>query len=262
MRKNAIVTINIGEYFKDMAALTIPNMKAYAEKVDAEFVEINDAKLLGKVDDFAAYWAKFQLHDCLNDYERIVYLDLDTVIFPHCPDLFEMVPETQIAALFESDFIKKPFADVLPGPNGKLEYFKDKYFNVGVMVISRCHQPVFELIAGEKGGRKYPEQTLINAKVKRLGFEIFPLDYRFNHMYFIGPYDNTRGESNIVHYAGLPLEIRLALIADDISRYKQGKPLFDLSGNGFEQFLQLHLGDIRAEELSYKLINNKEGGLI
>ena len=64
--KFAVVTIACGDAYQKIAKLTHPTIKAYADKIGAEFIVID------KSDRSSPHWMKFQLHDLLNQYDRIV----------------------------------------------------------------------------------------------------------------------------------------------------------------------------------------------
>lgn len=258
-QKLAVVTINIGTYYEVVSKMTIPTMQAYAERIGADFIEINEAKLKNQVDNYSAYWAKFQLFDHLEDYDRLIYLDLDTVVRPHCPNLFEMVPEDTFAALYETDYMTPKHAiDDLETPDGPIPW-DGKYFNVGVMVVSKCHRPAFKLENGFKGGKKYPEQTLLNANIRDMGYPTQHLDYRFNHMYFIGKDNRLRAESFIIHYAAIPQVLRNVLIEDDLMRFEQEIPVLSVKEMG--PYFQQKYPDVQFQGLEYRLQKDEEIGL-
>ncbi|MCF2858434.1 hypothetical protein L1286_13180 [Pseudoalteromonas sp. SMS1] len=226
MKKHAVVTINIGTRYSKMASLTLPTHKAYANKIGADFVEIKEFELPLIESEYSAYWAKFKLFELLKSYERIIFLDLDTVVRESCPNLFDIVPEEQFAVLYETDFGIDQTLEI----NDMLEkmppikWDKD-YFNVGVMVLSKCHKSIFEFTEDSQGGLKYPEQTLLNYNVNKLGCEVFHLPIQFNHMLFLNVDPSERVDSYIIHYAGLASEVKDILIEDDLEKFESGGPL-------------------------------------
>jgi lipopolysaccharide biosynthesis glycosyltransferase len=95
MNKRAVVTITVGEKFKNIAELTHPTIKNYAEKIGADFICLDEDRK------FSAHWKKFELYYLLKDYDRIIYVDTDLIIRDDCPDLFEIVPEKKIGMFNE-----------------------------------------------------------------------------------------------------------------------------------------------------------------
>lgn len=255
-KKYALVTINIGKRFDDMGELTIPFMKKYADKIKTDFVTINKSKQL--VSQYSAYWAKFQLFDLLDHYDRLFYLDLDTLVYPHCPNIFQLVPGEKLGVLMESDYSHQQTEEIL-----ELQYrvkdinWRKGYFNVGVMVISKVHREILNIQHGNDGGKKFPEQTQINYNVQRFKIPIFKLNYKFNHMYFCGNINN-RANSYIFHYAGINHEVRTALIREDIQRCNTGKPPVQLEE--FGSFFETHFPekDISRTMMVYKLFKDSE----
>jgi len=102
---NAIVTIAIGPNYEAIAKMTHPSIKAYADRIGAEFVVLDKVV----VSQTSPHYEKFQIHELLNKYHRILYLDYQ-------------------------EEIKK---------------WDGQYYNTGVMVISRIHKDIFKKPAQE-----------------------------------------------------------------------------------------------------------------
>ncbi|MDF5720718.1 MAG: glycosyltransferase [Rhizonema sp. PD37] len=178
---NAVVTLCIGEEYK-LGEVTHPLLKAYAEKLGADFIIIDKPKLnLNYV-----HFEKYQIYDLLENYERIIFLDTDIIVNPKCPNLFELVPEYQFGAFVVSkhtyfhDGAVKDIQKVL-GDIG----WKREYFNSGVMVVSKCHREVFkksnELLIWASEKRAFLDQTLLNYHVQKQGIPIYDIGYQLNH---------------------------------------------------------------------------------
>ena len=251
-QKYAVITLNIGTRFAEMGELTMPLMKNYARSIGADFVVIDKLKQMHH-SKYSAYWAKFQL------YDRILFLDLDVLVYPHCPNLFAVVPEDKFGALVETDYGIPQLEEILEiqARVRDIGWRKD-YFNVGVMVASKAHREIFNLDHGSDGGQKYPEQTQINYNVQRFRIPIFKLDFRFNHTYFFGGNHDSRSLSNIVHYAGITHELRIPLIREDIKRYFEGMP--PVQDYEFELFFNRYFPGENIEELlkTYHLFKDPE----
>jgi lipopolysaccharide biosynthesis glycosyltransferase len=260
-KKYAVMTINIGKPFADLGEQTMPLMKNYAETIGADFVVIDQVKQKHP-SQYSAYWAKFQLYNFFDRYDRILFLDLDVLIYPHCPNIFAVVPEDKFGALLETDYGVDQIEEILEiQARVKDIGWRKDYFNVGVMVASKAHKEVFNLQHGSDGGQKYPEQTQINYNVQRFNIPIFKLDYRFNHTYFFGGNHDARGFSYIVHYAAITHEIRVPLIREDIGRYYAGKP--PLPDHEFEIFLKQNFPGKNRDDLlkAYHLLRDPEAGI-
>ena len=177
----AVVTLCIGDA-NQLGKITHPLFKAYADRIEADFIVINTPKLnLNYI-----HYEKYQIYDLLDDYERIIYLDTDIIINPTCPNLFDIVPEKQFGAFVVSKHtyfhdgaikdIQKLLGDIS---------WKREYINNGVMVISKCHRELFqknnELLVWASEKRNFPDQTILNYHLQKLAIPIYNIGYKFNH---------------------------------------------------------------------------------
>ncbi len=192
--KRAVVTLTIGDKrgHQEMRNISHPIMKAYADKVGADFVVIDEIKLRMK----SLLLEKWQMFDLLFKYGRILFLDTDILVAPNCPDMFEMVPSDKVAALVESDHIDcNQWITDIQGQLGDIGW-RNQYLNSGVCVYSYIHKAIFD--------RTQPfvvpgDQHTFNYRIKQNGFKVFPLPITFNHMEL---YKNDRFLSHVIHYAG------------------------------------------------------------
>ena len=233
--KVAVVTIAVGDIYKKISNLTHPLLKKYADKIKADFIVINESSLS------SPHWEKFnKIYTLLNDYERIIYLDSDIIVRDDCPNLFNIVPKSEIGLFNEAPFTSQRHLSLIDSCKAydiKLKNWNGRYYNTGVMVVSRCHKQLFK--KPEKEIFSFYEQGYFNAilsqKLEEAGNElaVFELPYDFNRMtcmdQFIGIH---RLASYIVHYAGYPsLEFVLNLINADISKLELLNSRFDFKRN-------------------------------
>lgn len=231
--KNAVVTLSFG--IDEMCKLTHPTIKAYADKVGADFVVIKD-KQLSK--DFVQY-EKFQIYSMFGEYQRVLFLDSDIIVRPDCPNLFDIVPEHKIGAFNEGKYREyclilmqeacKQFSTALPK-------WDRQYYNTGVMLVSRLHRHIFKQPPKEIG--KYAdawdyEQPYLNLKIISEGYEVQDLSYKFNRMSLVDePTGEHRLSSYIVHYAGAAkYEDKVKLIAQDLESWKNTAPEYKYQRN-------------------------------
>ena len=102
-RNNLVVTIAIGSDYAQFAKLTHPTIKAYADKIGADFLCIEEKALSGN----DPQWEKFQVANCLEKYDRVIYIDSDVIVRNDTPNLFEIVPETQLGMFEEGRFTQR-----------------------------------------------------------------------------------------------------------------------------------------------------------
>jgi len=93
---NAIFSICVGNFYKDICQITYPTIKDYANKINADFLIITETDLK------YPHYAKFEIKSLLDKYDRVLYLDSDILINPNSPDIFNIVSEDKIGMLDES----------------------------------------------------------------------------------------------------------------------------------------------------------------
>lgn len=203
--QKAVVTICHGYDHERIAASTHPVMRRYARRIGAEFIVLN-GKPLHQQDglasdipkDAGARLAKLELVDLLKIYDRLIYFDNTVVVNPRCPDLFALVPEDKVGAIYETRFGVKWINELSGLMAEAFNYYGvppcADFFNSGVMVISECHRLMFTLPeAPVKRFRGWFDQPLLNAMCRKHGFEVHDLGVRFNYLgNLVKDYDTNR----------------------------------------------------------------------
>ncbi len=225
--KTAIVTIAIGSRYQELAKLTHPTLKAYADKIGADFVVIDKQSN-------TPHWEKFQLYDLLVKYQRIIYLDTDLIVREDCPNLFDLVPETKLGIFNEGRFADRS-GSLMEAHKEYNRPFPKKwdgtYYNTGVMVLSRRHRQLFKLPQKIVSLGMF-EQGYLNMLMLEMDNDhaheerIEELDYKFNRMPLADSYCGIhRCDSYIVHYAGAPPQVDISrLIKEDFANWEKHKP--------------------------------------
>lgn len=223
--KKAVLTISTGKQFKEMAEVTHPTLKAYADKCGADFIvwDQMDPKFLH------AGFMKYNISKLFDaGYDRVLYLDTDILIRDDCPDLFEKVPEGSFAAFYEGNFVNRQPAMAQYARLFNQGEFANhwvaggQYFNSGVMLIDKEAAPAFSNVPSPLIESFY-EQTGLNYQVARYlaenpsAFTVCRLNYKYNRMSCM---DRLTGEprhdSFILHYAGVPREGIVNRIKEDL----------------------------------------------
>jgi len=224
--KNLILTIAHGDLYSEMAKLTHPSLRAYASKINADFLCITQRK----ISKTSIHWEKFQIFDLLNDYDRILFIDTDIIIRDDCPNLFEIVPKDSLGMFNEApwtDRSKELLIDCCRQYGVTLSGWDGKYYNTGMMVIGRSHKYLFK--KPEKEYCSFYEQTYLNMtiaeQVNKKELKMFELEYRYNRMCCM---DSVTGEdrhaSYVIHYAGFPNpDLVLNLIKTDLKKWESLK---------------------------------------
>ncbi len=200
---SAVVTLSIGS--RPFVTLTLPFMKAYADRIGAAFHIVNrrehealqtsGAATFRTASSSASRFLKLPLLEYfLRRYERVLFLDDDVLVSAMMPDLFAAVPCDAVGATIERH---KPAgwhathwtsACELYGMSRGCEPKRWRIWNSGVMLLSRAvHAPL--LSAGWKRDahrlscRVLCDQLYLNALFKRAGARVLDLGAAFN---FVG----------------------------------------------------------------------------
>jgi lipopolysaccharide biosynthesis glycosyltransferase len=227
-KENLVLTISIGDHYKKVSKVTLPSIEKYAKKINADFFNIDqpNPKFITQK------WNKFHIHELLNQYKRILYLDIDLIIREDAPNLFEIVPEDKLGMFNEGRYSSRfEYVEQASEYYGEpVKKWNGKFYNSGVMVISRRHKSIFKEPKGVhivETDQPYINLRIINDKV-----EMFDLDFRYNRMDILDKFCGiSRLDSYIVHYAGAPKEIQLDVIKKDIDQWKIDSPKFEYKRN-------------------------------
>jgi len=218
---NLVLTICHGDMFKRFSEYTHPTIKAYANKISADFKVISEQKISESI----IHWEKFQIFDLLNDYERILFVDTDVLIREDCPNIFDIVPTDKLGMFNEAPWTNRSqelMIDCCKIYDVKLPDWNGKYYNSGVMVVSRRHKYLFR--KPELEYSSFCEQTYLNMKIAQEKIEMFELDYKYNRMPCMDVLGEERFASYVIHYAGCPNQAQvLQLLPADIRKWEMDK---------------------------------------
>lgn len=196
--KRAVLTIASGATYSAITKITHPTLKAYAKKCKADFILWEPLE--------APHFEKFKMFELLEQYDRILYIDSDVLIRLDTEDLFELVPEDQIALVEEGCRIDR---------HGLIENFchmqdftthavdQSRYFNTGVMLVSKEHREIFAPFQ-----RPYFnldglfETTYVNYRIGKLRPKVYELPEKFNWMGCFNTSNLGRTFGQFIHYAG------------------------------------------------------------
>jgi lipopolysaccharide biosynthesis glycosyltransferase len=210
---NALVTLNVGS--KPEYTLSHGVFRAYCERWGLAFEQITETKIR------AAPWftnkrqrlsfEKYQIGELLDTYERVLYVDGDVLIRAECPNVFEIVAPNQIGCVFEdvgpNAWKRREEWEKVQKRLGPLNMGELRYFNAGVMVVSREHRELFDLNLRKTAHGRWPDQTTFNYYVRKRSYGVCELGAEFNMLECFGEdfsVDKKRRKAYIIHYAGMP----------------------------------------------------------
>jgi hypothetical protein len=226
---NAIITICVGPECEKIAELTHPTIKKYAESINADFIKNTESFCS------TPHWDKFALiYRYLNKYKRILYLDTDLIIREKTPNLFDIVPEYKIGAFNEAPFTDGRAHALTKASEDygmRLKNWNGKYYNTGVLLISRPHKYLF--VKPEKEISYFYEQSYLNLIFSNENVSMHDLPYTLNRMTCMDKFTGEeRHASYIIHYAGYhyinnSLNFLLDLIPRDVEKWEKDSPNYN-----------------------------------
>lgn len=223
-QKYLVLTIVVGDDYQQMAQITHHTIKAYADKIGADFLSIDKSNCS------TPHWMKFEIFNLLNQYDRIIYLDTDLIIRDDCPNLFDIVPDTKLGLFNEAPFtIGRQMAiyESAKAYDIDIGEWDGRYFNTGVIVISRIHKYLFR--KPKQQIANFYEQSYLNLQIMKQNIEIYDLEYQFNRMTCVDQFTGEeRLASYIIHYAGFPdVTFIKNLISKDIATWENDCPTYE-----------------------------------
>ena len=227
-KDNLVLTISIGDYHQALAEYTLPSIEKYANRIGADFLNITEHN----PNYITQKWNKFYIFELLNKYKRILYLDVDLIVRDDCPSLFDVVPEDKLGMFNEGKYA--PRSEYLQQAS---EYYKEplkkwngRFYNSGVMVISRMHKQLFRMPRGVDFVET--DQPYINLRINNDEVKMHELHYKFNRMDILDKVTGiSRLDSYIVHYAGAPKEQIFGVMLRDIEQWKIDGPEYRYQQN-------------------------------
>lgn len=210
MKDRAVVTVVVGPKADAQYRMTEPGFRHYARRTGADLVVIDSRMVSARRGNLE----KFQIFHLLRQYRRVVFLDCDIFIRPDAPDVFRLVPEEQIGAVYDHaqndhrNRNRKAETDLYRTHLGDIG-FDEGYINSGVLVLSSGHRFIFTFPHfSDLYRRAFADQTLLNYMIKRIGYQVFRLPKEFNGMTLMGYSGEKRLRPWFSHFAGLSEKAR------------------------------------------------------
>jgi len=231
-----LLVTNADKAIQSYSRFTLPLLRKYAKGLGADFLAMDHVPPV-ITDDGKPHFRTMKIGELLDRYERVVYVDADCLLNKDIPNILDLVPTDKVGCVLEDvgsqiDERKQVMEEV------QIQFgnigWSEKFINNGIMVVSRSHKCLFEPIDGRYYLGWMSDIAHISYQIKRHAFEIFELDYTWNHMsMFSEPWNGSpsRFDSKIIHYAGNAdfsdrgRRTRVKLIQDDFRKI-YGLPRF------------------------------------
>jgi len=210
---NRLITTRADAKCIDWIELTHPIIRKYAERVNADFIVLDEATdradATGGIGNGVYQYRIFEHNKLHNHYDRILHLDSDMLILPNCPDIFDIVPPTHVGSIYEDLGSRQPqrvsCMHAAQSQFGQIGWNKN-YINTGVFVTSKCHQNIYEKIDNKYFVDWGTDDIHIGYLINKYNHPVHELPYQFNHMTMFSESWNgspNRFDSYIIHYAGV-----------------------------------------------------------
>ena len=191
------------KYIQEMADITHPILKRYAEFCEADF------QIFKNDDKYHPHYKILQMYDLLKEYDRIACIGTDTLIMKDCPDIFKEVPIHKVGSIYEDRGTRQQDRRARIANVQRLREdvgWAIGYINTDVLVVSKMHRDIFNLVHDDLYLSLGFDCIELGYQINRGGYEIHELDYKWNHMtMFSESWNNnaSRFDSFIIHYAGV-----------------------------------------------------------
>ncbi|HET6425599.1 MAG TPA: hypothetical protein VFG20_18055 [Planctomycetaceae bacterium] len=194
-----MTTFNIGNLW--YAQYTLPFMRQYAERVGAELCieeEFPSWFQYGAM----PHWImvdsikRFAAQD---RYETGLFLDLDQLVTPSCPDVFNLIGDgAGVVADMGIPQVDGPFEDWCQEWFGELPQ-RGAYFNAGLLVISRnAARRLLSVLTAPYPDGYLPDNHYLNLKLtKREPVTWLPLEFNW-----LAPQYADPEKHHIIHFVG------------------------------------------------------------
>lgn len=182
----AVFVVRVDNFLPELCALTIPTIKAYADKIGADYLEITERKWPA----FPPTYEKIQVYDLGKNYDQCLLIDADFLIHRDAPDFTAGISPGYVGFLFSYD------ADSFFALD---EYFKADGRNIGIaanfVLTDRATHQLWEPLAEswEVARKKIKREFIIDEyclsrnlakyKLKFTGLNYSnTIKYYFNHL--------------------------------------------------------------------------------
>lgn len=103
--KTVVYVVRVNNYWPELCELTLPNLRYYAKKLNAELVEITERKY----PDFPPTYEKLQVYDLGSQNEWNILIDADVILHPLMPDFRLVLPPDTVG--FDSGYEASSYLD-------------------------------------------------------------------------------------------------------------------------------------------------------
>jgi hypothetical protein len=206
----AIVTMIVGTQAEELAQYTLPMIRKYATKCNADVLVIDR----NTGDDYVLA-SKFQIHSIAKRYAQTLFVDIDVIVKDNAPNLFTAFPRGAVmhndsAKLSRIDWFIGNLQDVCQSQNVPL--LPIEVWNTGVVVCDRASADIWTPPINTLPRHHLSEQTWVGVNAKRLGIEIQDLPSTMNWQWWFPDFGDNSKNAYCTHLASCPHPERIATL--------------------------------------------------
>jgi hypothetical protein len=206
-----VITVATGAKFKSILAVTRPHLRAYAERCDADYLELTNQT--------ADQWQmeKFRVYPFAQQYEQTLFIDSDCYVRSACPNIFEM-GETMLHSdlphnTWFDEWAPKEYQRVLES-QGIANKPIGGILNSGVVLCSKRTADIWRPPTRRLPDSHCSEQWWVQHQCDAFDVKLLPTEC--NVQYWFKDFEQRLPTSQIIHLAnaGNKLELLQNMIAD------------------------------------------------
>ena len=201
--KRLVVTIATGATHWALLALTRRTMQDYAERCDADFLELTNV-----TQDWPLY-EKYRLRTIAERYSQTLFLDADCLVRRTCPDLFQRFPSgvamRDDAPHWNADWMRTRWPEVMSSQGiARSLHEPIRAWNTGVVLCDRDHAFLWEPPECPLPNAHEAEQVWVQATLQDRLVAVQDIGPGFNDQYYYPTFRQTLPQTQIAHFAVCP----------------------------------------------------------
>jgi hypothetical protein len=210
----AIVTMAVGKQAMEIAAITLPRMRDYADACGADLHIITQDECPGY-----PLANKFAAKAIVAKYSRTAWLDIDTWVADLDSNIFDAHQPGSVH--MHRDL---PHSSIPDGLKGSLNAVKQSQrishqltyhcLNSGVVVLDRKHAAVYDPPVYRIPTHHLSEQTWIEIQTQNKRAKVTPMATEWNTQYWFRDFLERVPTAKIIHFASCPHEKRIELLSE------------------------------------------------
>jgi hypothetical protein len=212
--KLAIVTMAVGKQSLELAAITLPRLRDYADACGADLHVITQDECPGY-----PLANKFAAKNIVAAYERTAWIDIDAWVHDLESNIFDAHEPGHVH--MHRDL---PHSSIPDGLKGELTSVKQSQrnshpltyhcLNTGVVVLDRKHAAIYDPPVYRVPTHHLSEQTWIEIQTQLKRTHVKPMETIWNTQFWLKDFWDRVPSAKIIHFASCPHDQRLKLLTE------------------------------------------------